>query len=474
MRLVRLALLILWLLCIGSVAAQDLPDPPAGQTPNSGDEFRVYTEHPRLLLRPQRLRLLKRERERQSMRWKQFEALIAGGAAMPEPGFAWALFHAITGDAKTGKLASEWALGPGSDLRQLAIVFDWCQDILSETQSAALSAKIQKTMAQRTPADLTSQRNRALAAIAIAEQNVDASETVLREVIEQWWRRSLAPALEKGRDLDSGGELYALYELLHAVRDNLTLDLRHSAPGYFKDLPSYQIADNYPNPFPSAENEYWIPVYKGAGQPEPNRAALARAAGLSTVAFDTNALQSQYLQGWLIQDRFMLRGAFGAPYEFLWANPYQPGLSFEHVPLVFHDARSGTLFLRSNWDENAVWFGLYQGEAQLFRDGKITVLTSLNQKSPKAAKPELIEIGGAVVLVAREGLQFQVAAEHMFVVGWKPLMKYHIEVDDEEMREVETDAAGTMALDFPEGRDAGVRITGVPTTLARETVSGLQ
>jgi hypothetical protein len=62
----------------------------------------------------------------------------------------------------------------------------------------------------------------------------------------------------------------------------------------------------------------------------------------------------------------------------------------------------------------------------------------------------------------------------MFVVGWKPLMKYHIEVDDEEMREVETDAAGTMALDFPEGRDAGVRITGVPTTLARETVSGLQ
>ena len=33
----------------------------------------------------------------------------------------------------------------------------------------------------------------------------------------------------------------------------------------------------------------------------------------------------------------MLRGALGAPYEFLWANPYQPGLSFEHVPLVFHD-----------------------------------------------------------------------------------------------------------------------------------------
>ena len=49
----------------------------------------------------------------------------------------------------------------------------------------------------------------------------------------------------------------------------------------------------------------------------------------------------------------------------------------------------------------------------------------------------------------------------MFIVGWKPRTKYEIEVDDEEMREIETDAAGTMALDFPEGRDAGVRVKAV-------------
>lgn len=392
---------------------------------------------------------------------------------MPEPGFAWALFHATTGDAKTGKLAIEWALGPGIDLRQLAFVFDWCQNALTETQSATLAAKIQRIIAQTPGSETISQRSRALGAIAIADQNMDLCEKVLREVIEQWWRRGMAGALEKGRDLDSGAELYALFELLHAVRDNLTLDLRLSAPGYFKDLSSYEIADNYPNPFPAAENEYWIPLYKGAGQPDPNRAALARAAGLSTVAFDTNAQQNQFLQGWLIQDRFMLRGPLGAPYEFLWANPYQPGLSFEHVPLLFHDPRSGTLFLRSNWDENAVWFGLYQGEAQLFRDGKITVLSQpLNQKGPRGGKPELIEIGGASVLLAREGLRFRTSAEHMFVFGWRPHTKYQIEVDDEEMREIETDAAGTMALEFPVGRDAGVRITGTATTVAKETAIG--
>ena len=34
------------------------------------------------------------------------------------------------------------------------------------------------------------------------------------------------------------------------------------------------------------------------------------------------------LQGWLMHDSFMLKSTFGAPYEFLWANPYQPGLSY--------------------------------------------------------------------------------------------------------------------------------------------------
>ena len=440
------------------------------------EEFRVYTEHPRLFLRPQRLRLLKRERERQSMRWKQFEMLVAGGAQMPEPGLAWSLYYAVAGDKLAGGRAVEWALGQGSDLRQLAIIYDWCQELLSEQQSKTLAAKIEKSLAQTTSPDIMVQRNRALAAISIAEMNMDASERVLRDLIDNWWRSQFAGSLESGRILDMGGEVFALCELLHAVRDNLTIDLRLSAPGYFKELPVYEVVSNYPSPYSAAENEYRIPVYIGAGQPNPNRAALARVAGLSTVAFDTNALENQYLQGWLIQDRFMLRGPLGAPYEFLWANPYQPGLSYTHLPLIFHDPRSGILFLRSDWDEDATWFGLYQGEAQLYRDGNITVL---NQKGPRAAKPEAIEIGAASVLLAREGLSFrtrgeqtageQTVGEHMFIVGWKPKTKYDVEVDDEELRQVETDAAGTMQLDFVEGRDTGVRINS-PMSLGKQPV----
>ena len=77
---------------------------------------------------------------------------------------------------------------------------------------------------------------------------------------------------------------------------------------------------------------------------------MARAAEMAMVAYDDNALESQYLQGWLMQDRFLMRGGWGV-YEFLWANPYQPGLSYFHMPLVFHEVATGHLFARTSWDK---------------------------------------------------------------------------------------------------------------------------
>ncbi|MGB6943556.1 MAG: hypothetical protein WBE37_14250, partial [Bryobacteraceae bacterium] len=94
------------------------------------EEFRVYADHPRLILTAQRLRLLKRERERESQRWRQFDSLVKGGASLPEPGFALALYYAVSDDNAVGKRAVDWALGKADDLRQLALVYDWCQPIL--------------------------------------------------------------------------------------------------------------------------------------------------------------------------------------------------------------------------------------------------------------------------------------------------------------------------------------------------------
>ena len=130
------------------------------------------------------------------------------------------------------------------------------------------------------------------------------------------------------------------------------------------------------------------------GEPDLNEAALSRAAEFAMVAYDTNAAENQFLQGWLMQDRFLMRGGFGVPYEFLWANPYQPGLSYFQMPLVYHDALTGHLFARTSWDEDATWLGYFDGHLQLFRDGKIETL-----KAGAATEP--VHVGEAVILSAR-------------------------------------------------------------------------
>ncbi len=419
---------------------------------SGGQEYRVYADHPRIFLNARRLRLLKRERERQSMRWMQFETLITGNAQMPEPGFAYALYHAVTGDDALGRRAVEWALSPAADVRQSAFVYDWCQDALTSAQAKTLAAKLESAANDRAAAGIGAIRTRALAAIAVADQLGDRGQAALEDLVERRWRQ-IAAELAAGRDIAPGAGMLALLELLHAVRDNLNIDLREQSGDYFKKLPQFYVSCHYPAPYPAAENEYRIPVYSGGSQPDLKGAALSRAAGLGIVAFDTNAEQAQYVQGWLMQDRFLLRGALGSPYEFLWANPYQPGLSYAHLPLAFHDARSGDLFIRSSWDEDAVWFGLFGGEAQLFREGHITVLRE------NAASTAKIAVGDtATVALAHTGAPLTAAGGALFLLKLDPRRAYNVEVDDEEMTEVETDRAGTLELELPRDRESRVRI----------------
>jgi hypothetical protein len=418
------------------------------------EEYRVYSPHPRLLMSARHLRLLQRERERHSMRWQQFQKFLEPQAPMPEPGLAQALYAIVSNDRPAALRAVEWALSPAADVRQTAFVYDWCQEWLSETQSAALRAKLMSALNAPVAGriDLVSHRDRILAAIAAADDAVHSEEPVLKQEIEGWFNGQFAPAVLSGKAVVKPPDAYALLEILHAVRDNLNLDLRDSARAWFQQLPIFLVLGNYPAPLEATENEYRLPVFSGAGQPSPTAAALSRAAGLSLVDYDHNATETQFLQGWLIQDRFLMRGTFGAVYEFWWANPYQPGLSFFHLPLHFYDAHSGALFLRSSWEEDADWFGLFAGEAQFFQNGNITVL---NQKGGSA--PPVV-IGDASVMAARAPLRYQVETEWVFVVGLKPAQAYLVEVDDEELREEPSDPAGTLALHLAPGHSTGLRI----------------
>ena len=422
----------------------------------AGDEsLRVYAEHPRLLLSARRLRLLERERERQSMRFNQFHALMAGKAPMPEPGFAEALYYRVSHDEDAGKRAVQWALGPSRDLRQLALVFDWCQDALTPSQAGTLAGRLAAGIAQsQADASVRAVRSRLFAAIALAGHRDQVSDAEIARVVHGWWQGSVLPAIKSGRDPIPREEHYALLELLHAVRDNLNVDLRESAARYFKNLPMFRLLSYYPATYPAPEGEYRIPAAKKVAEPDVRQAALSRAADLSMVALDANAPESQYLQGWLLNDHFQMRGAFGSPYEFLWANPYQPGLSYFHVPMVWHDPQFGRLFARSSWDESAAWLGFFDGQLQLFQDGRVTVLDPRVTAGPLA-------VTRAIVYFGSNASKFRALidkGEQVFVLGLKPHWKYDVEVDGEEMTELETDAGGVLEIPLPAGVEIGVRL----------------
>jgi hypothetical protein len=181
---------------------------------------------------------------------------------------------------------------------------------------------------------------------------------------------------------------------------------------------------------------------------------MSRVAELAMVAYDTNAPESQVLQGWLMHDNFLLRGLLGSVYEFLWANPYQPGLSYYHVPLLFHDDLFGRLFIRSSWEENAKWLGYFGGQLQVFEDGRPSLIDAQKSQQP-------IQMSEALVLPAAYGSKFKLTLEEeqgVFVLALKPRTVYEVEVDDEEMREEATDPGGILSLQLPSKVAVGVRL----------------
>ena len=395
------------------------------------EDFHVYTDHPRLLLNAQRLRLLKRERERQSPRWQQLEALIVGKAPMPEPALAYGLHHQVTGDEGSAKTAAAGA----RDLRSLALAYDWApahREQLEPRLRAAIAAA---------PATIEGMRSRAFAAIVLEDHST------LERIVKDWWRKQIAPGLTSGQRVIAHAEAYPLMELLHAIRDNINIDLREDARPYFKDFAASRILSYYPPTFPAPENDFRIPF----GPPDLKTAAMTRAAEMSLVAYDNNSTETQFVQGWLMHDRFSLRGVLGAPYEFLWANPYQPGLSYAHLPLRFHDVRGGRLFLRSSWDEDAIWVGYVDGKAEVLRDGK--------PQPFQVNKP--IVVGDTMLAPAASPMRLQIQADQpafWFLLGWKPGSVVDIEVDDEELDEKVADRGGILPLQFLREENISVRL----------------
>ncbi len=276
----------------------------------AADDSAVHTPH--LLLSAKLLRRLKRDRERQTTRWNNFENRVRNVADSPERGFELALYFAVSGDEARGQEAMAWAATHPCERRQRALIQDWVGALPVASCSAPPSL-----------------RDQAFERIATGQ---DAS------AISDQARAQLIPKLSKN-GITSSAELYSLIELLSVLRDNGSMDIRTADPLFFRNLPLEFLLSLHPQ---QVESPDWI----------------THAAALALVSVDPNLESSQFLQGWAMEDHQTLRDGPGVAYELLWADPYLPGIAYQNLDPWMYDEGGGRLYARSDWNTSACWISI--------------------------------------------------------------------------------------------------------------------
>jgi len=280
----------------------------------------TVAHEPKLLLTSKLSKRLTRDRERSTPRWINFENRVKSVPDSSERGFELALYFAITKDAARGHEAVAWALAHPTETRQRALVLDWCGEVATAEERAALSAN-QPVV----PAMTTFQARRDCLFSRLASGR-DA-------------------ALCSGQDLETaslardGAELYAACEYFFARRMSGEEDQRRQDPQFFQHLPVEFLLARKPQ---ELEHPDW----------------LSHAAALALVTLDPNLEASQFLQGWAVEDRQTIHDGPGVAYELLWADPYLPGIAYQNLDPWLYQLETASLFARSDWNTDACWVSI--------------------------------------------------------------------------------------------------------------------
>jgi hypothetical protein len=279
---------------------------------------------PKLLLNAQRLRRLKRDRERKTVRWMNFEKRVNTVPDSTERGFELALYYAITGDDAKGREAVQWVIGHPS-ARQSALVMDWCSPLISADEKKELAA---------VPPVVNGNLSFAGA------RDIWFLETALGHAAGGPTASELRPefAWFMNGGFRNSEELYALCELVSVVRANTHDDLRETNGHFFSTLPQLLLLSAKPD-------EVNSPPWQ------------MHAAALALVAIDPNLPASQFLQSWALEDSQTLREGPGVAYELLWADPYLPGVGYQNMDTWLYDDHAH-LFARAGWEPNSCWVAI--------------------------------------------------------------------------------------------------------------------
>ena len=272
---------------------------------------------PKLLLNAQRLRRLKRDRERKTTRWMAFENRVNTVPDSPERGFELALYYVVTGDESKGREAVAWALAHQS-ARQALLVADWCAPLVSAEQKERLGGV---PFAANGQMGFPLMRDVAFSAIVRGGEVKTDFSSRLNWLVNDGYKNP--------------EELYALCELVYAVRASTHHDLREADAHFFSVLPELLLLSAKPSEL---------------SKPDWRR----HAAALALVAIDPNLPSSQFLQGWALEDSQTIREGSGVAYELLWADPYLPGVGYQNMDTWLYDDHAH-LFARAGWEANSCW-----------------------------------------------------------------------------------------------------------------------
>jgi hypothetical protein len=352
--------------------------------------FAQLSEHPsKLLLTPQRLKRLKRDRDRQTARWLNFEERVKNAPDSPERGFELALYYAVTKDEARGKEAVEWAKAHPCSQRQAALIRDWVDNSPGESNRPSQACPGSKT------GQLAALRDSLFA--HTADSQADGKKLI--EVL-------------LATDLANAGEVYAAAEYLAVTKATDHNDLRENAPQFFNSLPIQFLLNLKPD---QVEHPDW----------------MAHIAALALVSLDPNSDSSQFLQGWAIEDRQMVREGPGVAYELLWADPYLPGVGYQNLDPWWYDEANGRLLARTNWEPNACWI-------------QISVRGVQHQNCPANWQTQITSFGHLQLTPITQGCaEIQRAAPNSTTLLWK--LKPHQKLkytEEKKSMTVAADASG--------------------------------
>jgi hypothetical protein len=350
---------------------------------------------PSLLLTGRRLHRLKLDAQRQTERWSNFEQRVKTVTDSPERGFELALYSAVTGNADACHSAIEWGKAHTGEHRQIALILNWCRaGVAAADRQVLLKAPVEKDSAH----PFESARDTLFIDVVQGRAS--------RESVRQQWSQ-LLPLIQRDPRVCLP-EIYALFEFLDVAQKNFRTDLRQDNARLFSTLPYFFLLSIHPS---DLDHPDW----------------KTRAGGLMMVNVDPNLQGSSFVQGWAMEDPKMAREGPGVAYEFLWANPYLPGLGYYNMELYAYDPDSSLLVARKSWDANSCWVSSFRGHVDLLQCpaglfnspvtfGKLTILPMQEQcwqVKPRANAVTMLSglQPGAGVVWEEQGKKFTATAD---------------------------------------------------------------